>query len=161
LIAPQGARTCPAITRFASGSNGDAEEAARFYASTFPDSSVVAIHRAPGDYPDGKEGDVLTFEFTVMGVPCLGLDGGPTFQHSEAFSFQVTTDDQTETDHLWDAIVHNGRQESACGWCKDKWFVVADHPPRPDRRPHRPGPRRRETRIQRDDGDVEDRYCDD
>lgn len=99
----------------------DAEEAARFYAATFPDSSVGAVHRAPGDYPSGKQGDVLTVEFTVMGIPCLGLNGGPAFQHNEAFSFQVATADQEETDRYWSAIVNNGGQESECGWCKDKW----------------------------------------
>jgi predicted 3-demethylubiquinone-9 3-methyltransferase (glyoxalase superfamily) len=101
--------------------DGDAEEAARFYADTFPDSSVDAVHRAPGDYPDGKEGNVLTVEFTVMGVACLGLNGGPAFKHSEAFSFQVATVDQAETDRYWNAIVNNGGEESMCGWCKDKW----------------------------------------
>lgn len=101
--------------------NGNAEEAARFYAATFPDSQVDALYRAPGDYPAGKQGDVLTVEFTVMGVPCLGLNGGPAFRHSEAFSFQVATDDQAETDRLWHAIVDNGGQQSDCGWCKDKW----------------------------------------
>ena len=99
----------------------DAEQAARFYARTFPDSSVGAVHRAPGDYPDGKEGDVLTVEFTVLGIPCLGLNGGPAFKHSEAFSFQVATADQAETDRYWNAIIGNGGQESECGWCKDKW----------------------------------------
>jgi predicted 3-demethylubiquinone-9 3-methyltransferase (glyoxalase superfamily) len=99
----------------------DAEEAALFYASTFPDSSVKAVHRAPGDYPSGKQGDVLTVEFTVMGIPCLGLNGGPAFKHSEAFSFQVATADQAETDRYWNAIVDNGGEESQCGWCKDKW----------------------------------------
>ena len=99
----------------------DAEAAARFYAETFPDSAVGAIHRAPSDYPSGKAGDVLTVEFTVAGVPCLGLNGGPAFKHSEAFSFQIATDDQEETDRYWNAIVGNGGQESACGWCKDKW----------------------------------------
>ena len=98
-----------------------AEEAARFYAETFPDSAVGAIHRAPGDYPSGKEGDVLTVEFTVLGIPCLGLNGGPAFKHSEAFSFQVATVDQAETDRYWNAIVCNGGQESECGWCKDRW----------------------------------------
>ncbi len=98
-----------------------AEEAARFYAETFPDSAVGAIHRAPGDYPSGKEGDVLTVEFTVLGIPCLGLNGGPAFKHSEAFSFQVATVDQAETDRYWNAIVGNGGQESECGWCKDRW----------------------------------------
>lgn len=101
--------------------DGDAEEAARFYAETFPDSAVRAVHRAPGDYPSGKKGDVLTVEFTVMGIPCLGLNGGPMFKHSEAFSFQVATVDQAETDRYWDAIVGNGGEESECGWCKDKW----------------------------------------
>ncbi|HYD65760.1 VOC family protein, partial [Azospirillum sp.] len=99
----------------------DAEAAARFYAETFPDSAVSAVHRAPSDYPSGKAGDVLTVEFTVAGGPCLGLNGGPTFQHNEAFSFQIATDDQEETDRHWNAIVGNGGQESACGWCKDKW----------------------------------------
>ena len=98
-----------------------AEEAARFYAATFPDSSVVAVHRAPGDYPSGKQGDVLTVEFIVMGIPCLGLNGGPAIKHNEAFSFQVATVDQAETDRYWNAIVGNGGQESECGWCKDKW----------------------------------------
>src|SRR6201986_5031239 len=101
----------------------DAEEAARFYARTFPDSSVGAIHRAPGDFPSGKRGDVLTVEFTVMGIRCMGLNGGPAFKHNEAFSFQVATADQAETDRYWNAIVGNGGQESACGWCKDKWGV--------------------------------------
>jgi predicted 3-demethylubiquinone-9 3-methyltransferase (glyoxalase superfamily) len=103
--------------------DGDAEDAARFYAETFPDSSVGAVYRAPGDYPSGKGGDVLTVEFTVMGIPCLGLNGGPAFKHSEAFSFQVATLDQAETDRYWNAIVGNGGQESECGWCKDKWGV--------------------------------------
>ncbi len=101
----------------------DAEGAARFYAETFPDSSVGAVHRAPGDFPSGKEGDVLTVEFTVMGIPCIGLNGGPAFRHSEAFSFQVATEDQSETDRYWNAIVGNGGQESECGWCKDKWGI--------------------------------------
>lgn len=101
--------------------DGDAEEAAGFYADTFPDSSVGAVLRAPGDFPSGKTGDVLTVEFIVMGIPCLGLNGGPAFEHDEAFSFQVATADQTETDRYWSAIVGNGGQESACGWCKDKW----------------------------------------
>src|SRR6187401_1910654 len=103
--------------------NGDAEEAARFYAKTFPDSSVGAVHRAPGDFPSGKEGDVITVEFNVMGIPCVGLNGGPTFKHNEAFSFAVATADQAETDRYWNAIVGNGGQESACGWCKDKWGI--------------------------------------
>ena len=101
----------------------DAEEAARFYARTFPDSSVGAIHRAPGDFPSGKQGDALMVEFTVMGIPCLGLNGGPAIKHNEAFSFQVSTNDQAETDRYWNAIVGNGGQENACGWCKDKWGI--------------------------------------
>ena len=101
--------------------NRDAEDAARFYAKTFPDSAVTAVHRAPGDFPDGKQGDVLTVEFTVLGIPCLGLNGGPAFPQTEAFSFQVATKDQAETDRYWNAIVGNGGKESACGWCKDKW----------------------------------------
>jgi predicted 3-demethylubiquinone-9 3-methyltransferase (glyoxalase superfamily) len=101
--------------------DGDAEEAAQFYAKTFPDSSVGEVYRAPGDFPSGKKGDVLTVWFTVMGIPCLGLNGGPMFKHNEAFSFQVATADQAETDRYWNAIVGNGGQESACGWCKDKW----------------------------------------
>ena len=99
----------------------DAEDAAKFYAETFPDSSVDAVHKAPGDFPSGKEGDVLTVEFTVLGIHCIGLNGGPMFKHSEAFSFQVATVDQAETDKYWNAIVGNGGEESACGWCKDKW----------------------------------------
>jgi 2-polyprenyl-6-hydroxyphenyl methylase/3-demethylubiquinone-9 3-methyltransferase len=101
--------------------DGDAEEAARFYAETFSGSSVDAVHRAPGDYPAGKEGNVITVDFTVMGIPCMGLNGGPEFKHNEAFSFQVATEDQEETDRYWNAIVDNGGQESMCGWCKDKW----------------------------------------
>ena len=101
--------------------DGDAEAAARFYAETFPDSAVTAVHRAPGDFPGGKQGDVLTVQFTVLGVPCLGLNGGPAFPQTEAFSFQVATVDQAETDRYWDAIVGNGGQASACGWCKDRW----------------------------------------
>ena len=101
--------------------DGSAEDAARFYANTFPDSSVGAVHRAPGDFPSGKKGNVLTIEFIVMGIPCLGLNGGPAFAHNEAFSFQVATTDQAETDRYWNAILDNGGQESACGWCKDRW----------------------------------------
>lgn len=108
----------------------DAEAAARFYAETFPNSSVSAVHRAPGDYPSGKTGDVLTVEFTVCGIPCLGLNGGPMFKQSEAFSFQIATDDQAETDRYWSAIVNNGGEESACGWCKDKWGVSWQITPR-------------------------------
>lgn len=103
--------------------DGDAEAAARFYAETFPDSAVHAVHRAPGDFPSGKQGDVLTVEFTVMGIPCLGLNGGPAFPQNEAFSFQVATEDQNETDRYWEAIIGNDGQASACGWCKDKWGV--------------------------------------
>ncbi|MBT2746071.1 MULTISPECIES: VOC family protein [unclassified Lysobacter] len=110
--------------------DGGALDAAKFYAQTFPDSSVGAVHHAPGDYPDGKQGDVLTVEFTVMGIPCIGLNGGPMFKHSEAFSFQVATDDQAETDRLWDAIVGNGGKESECGWCKDKWGLSWQITPR-------------------------------
>lgn len=103
--------------------DGGAEEAARFYAKTFPDSSADAVHRAPGDFPSGKEGDVLTVEFTVMGIPCLGLNGGPGIAHNMAFSFQIATVDQEETDRYWNAIIGNGGEESACGWCKDKWGI--------------------------------------
>jgi 2-polyprenyl-6-hydroxyphenyl methylase/3-demethylubiquinone-9 3-methyltransferase len=105
-------------------------DAAKFYAETFPDSAVNAVHLAPGDYPSGKQGDVLTVEFSVMGIPCLGLNGGPVFKHNEAFSFQVATDDQAETDRLWNAIVENGGEESACGWCKDKWGISWQITPR-------------------------------
>ena len=101
--------------------NGDAEAAARFYAQVFPDTAVGKIHHAPGDYPDGKQGDVLVVEFTVVGIPCMGLNGGAQFPHTEAFSFQIQTEDQAETDRCWNAIVDNGGAESACGWCKDKW----------------------------------------
>jgi 2-polyprenyl-6-hydroxyphenyl methylase/3-demethylubiquinone-9 3-methyltransferase len=100
--------------------DGAAEEAARFYARTFPNSTVTAVHHAPGDYPSGKQGQTLTVEFTVLGVPCLGLNGGPAFKHTEAFSFQILTDDQAETDRYWNAIIGNGGAASACGWCKDK-----------------------------------------
>lgn len=109
---------------------GDAEGAARFYAKTFPDSAVGEVSRAPGDYPDGKEGDVLTVAFTVCGVPCIGLNGGPQFKQSEAFSFQIATDSQEETDRYWNAIVGNGGQESMCGWCKDRWGVSWQITPR-------------------------------
>ena len=103
--------------------DNDAEAAARFYAKTFPDSSIGAINLAPGDYPSGKEGDVITVDFRVLGISCIGLNGGPAFQHNEAFSFQVATEDQEETDRYWNAIVGNGGQESECGWCKDKWGI--------------------------------------
>jgi 2-polyprenyl-6-hydroxyphenyl methylase/3-demethylubiquinone-9 3-methyltransferase len=110
--------------------DGTAAEAAAFYAATFPDSAVGAVIHAPGDYPDGKAGDVLVVEFTVVGVPCIGLNGGPQFRHSEAFSFQIATDDQAETDRLWNAIVGNGGQESECGWCKDRWGLSWQITPR-------------------------------
>ncbi len=108
----------------------DAEAAARFYAETFPDTFVGAVHHAPGDYPSGKAGDVLTVEFTVLGIPCIGLNGGPVFQHNEAFSFQIATEDQQETDRYWNAIVGNGGQESECGWCKDRWGISWQITPR-------------------------------
>jgi len=110
--------------------DGAALDAATFYAATFPDSKVGAVHRAPGDYPDGKQGNILTVEFTVAGVPCIGLNGGPMFKHSEAFSFQIATDDQAETDRLWNAVVGNGGQESECGWCKDRWGLSWQITPR-------------------------------
>ena len=115
--------TAPARNTICLWFDRDAEAAARFYAATFPDSAVGAIHRAPGDYPDGQQGDVLVVEFTVLGLPCLGLNGGPAFRHSEAFSFQVATADQAETDRYWNAIVGHGGRESACGWCKDRWGI--------------------------------------
>jgi predicted 3-demethylubiquinone-9 3-methyltransferase (glyoxalase superfamily) len=108
----------------------DALEAARFYAATFPQSEVTGVHHAPADYPDGKKGDVLTVDFTVCGIPCMGLNGGPTFKQSEAFSFQIATDDQEETDRYWNAIVGNGGQGSACGWCKDRWGLSWQITPR-------------------------------
>jgi predicted 3-demethylubiquinone-9 3-methyltransferase (glyoxalase superfamily) len=108
----------------------EAESAARFYAATFPDSEVIAVHRAPSDYPSGKEGDVLTVEFKVLGIPCLGLNGGPNVQHSEAFSFQVATDTQEETDRYWNAIVGNGGRENVCGWCQDRWGICWQITPR-------------------------------
>jgi predicted 3-demethylubiquinone-9 3-methyltransferase (glyoxalase superfamily) len=108
----------------------DAEAAARFYTATFPDSAMGAVHRAPADYPSGKKGDVLTVDFTVAGVPCMGLNGGPEFRHNEAFSFQIETEDQEETDRYWNAIVGNGGQESQCGWCKDRWGVSWQITPR-------------------------------
>src|SRR6202046_4054979 len=110
--------------------DGTASDAATFYAETFPDSAVRAVHRAPGEYPAGKQGDVLTVEFTVMGIPCLGLNGGPMFKHSEAFSFQIITENQAETDRYWNAIVGNGGTESACGWWKDKWGLSGQITPR-------------------------------
>ena len=110
--------------------NNDAQDAARFYAATFPNSEVTGVHHAPSDYPGGKKGDVLTVNFTVLGIPCLGLNGGTTFRHSEAFSFQVATDNQEETDRYWNAIVGNGGHESACGWCKDRWGLSWQITPR-------------------------------
>ncbi len=110
--------------------DSEAEAAARFYAQTFPDSAVTAVRKAPGDYPSGKQGDVLTVEFTVLGIPCLGLNGGPAFRHSEAFSFQVATEDQAETDRYWNAIIKNGGQPSECGWCKDRWGISWQITPR-------------------------------
>ena len=110
--------------------DGSAQEATEFYAKTFPDSAVNAIHHAPGDYPSGKQGDVITVEFTVIGIPCVGLNGGPVFKHNEAFSFQIATDDQAETDRLWNAIIDNDGQASACGWCKDKWGLSWQISPR-------------------------------
>lgn len=115
--------TSPAKNTICLWFDKDAEEAARFYADTFADSWVGDITRAPGDYPSGTQGQVLTVEFTVLGIPCLGLNGGPAFRHSEAFSFQISTKDQAETDRYWNAIVNNGGQESECGWCKDKWGI--------------------------------------
>ncbi len=108
----------------------DAEAAARFYASVFPDSAVTAVHKAPSDFPGGKQGQVLTVEFIVCGVPCLGLNGGSYFKQTEAFSFQIMTEDQAETDRYWNAIVENGGQESQCGWCKDRWGVSWQITPR-------------------------------
>ena len=110
--------------------DGEAEAAARYYASVFPDSAVTAVHRAPADFPSGKAGDVLTVEFTVAGLPCLGLNGGPTFRHSEAFSFQISTETQEETDRYWNAIVDHGGEESACGWCRDRWGLSWQITPR-------------------------------
>lgn len=110
--------------------DNDAEAAARFYAATFPNSSVDGVHRAPSDYPGGKAGNVLTVDFTVAGIPCLGLNGGPTFKHNEAFSFQIATDNQEETDRYWNAIIGNGGQESQCGWCKDRWGISWQITPR-------------------------------
>ncbi len=110
--------------------NNDAEEAARFYASVFPDSEVTGVHRAPADYPSGKAGDVLVVLFTVLGIPCMGLNGGPGVPHTQAFSFQVSTDTQEETNRYWDAIVGNGGEEDACGWCRDRWGLSWQITPR-------------------------------
>lgn len=110
--------------------DGEALEAATFYAATFPDSAVGRVMRAPADFPSGRQGDILTVEFSVLGIPCVGLNGGPAFRHNEAFSFQIATDDQAETDRYWDAIVGNGGEESACGWCRDRWGVSWQISPR-------------------------------
>lgn len=115
--------TKPAMNTICLWYNGNAQDATQFYADTFPNSFVGAVYRAPGDFPSGKEEDILTVEFTLMGIPCIGLNGGPAFVHNEAFSFQVATTDQAETDRYWNAIVDNGGQESECGWCKDRWGV--------------------------------------
>lgn len=123
ICGPCGGREMIAKNTICLWYDGTAEKAARFYAETFPESSIDAVHRAPSDFPGGKAGDVLTVQFTVLGIPCLGLNGGPIFPHTEAFSFQIATEDQAETDRYWDAIVANGGQESACGWCKDRWGV--------------------------------------
>jgi predicted 3-demethylubiquinone-9 3-methyltransferase (glyoxalase superfamily) len=138
--------------------NHDAEEAARFYARTFPDSTVGAVHRAPSDFPGGKAGDVLTVEFTVCGVPCIGLNGGDVFKQSEAFSFQIATENQAETDRYWNAIVGNGGAESACGWCKDKWGLSWQITPSCPDRGNGQGRRCGEARVRGDDGDAEDRH---
>ena len=139
----------------------EAEQAANFYAATFPDSFVSGVFRAPSDFPSGKEGDVLTVEFTVLGIPCIGINGGTTFTQSEAFSFQVATRDQAETDRYWNAIVGNGGAESVCGWCKDKWGVVADHAGGVDEGHDGERQGGREARIRCDDADGEDRRGED
>ena len=139
--------------------NGTAEEAARFYAQTFPNSAVTAVHRAPGDYPAGKQGQVLTVEFTVLGIPCLGLNGGPAFKHSEAFSFQVITEDQAETDRYWNAIVGNGGAESAVRVVQGPMgLVLADHPARTPGSDDQSGSGGRQARVRGDDGNEEDRH---
>ena len=107
-----------------------AEAAASFYATTFPDSKVTSVHNAPSDFPDGEEGDVLTVEFIVCGIPCIGVNGGPTFERTQAFSFQIATDTQEETDRYWNAIVGNGGKESQCGWCTDRWGISWQITPR-------------------------------
>ena len=136
----------------------DAHEAARFYAATFPDSKVTAVHEAPSDYPSGKKGDVLTVEFTVLGIPCLGLNGGPAFRHTEAFSFQIATENQEETDRYWNAIVGNGGTQSQCGWCKDRWGpLLADHPARANRCACGRW-QRSQACLRGDDDDEEDRH---
>ena len=137
----------------------DAEDAARFYAKTFPDSSVGAVLRAPGDFPSGKKGDVLTVEFTVLGIPCLGLNGGPAFQHNEAFSFQIATADQAETDRYWNAIVGNGGRGERVRLVQGQMgLVLADHADRPDERDRRSRSRRRQASVRGNDGDGKDRH---
>jgi len=108
----------------------DALKAAKFYASVFPDTKVTAIWKAPSDFPSGKQGQVLTVEFNLLGIPCVGLNGGPQFKHSEAFSFQVATDTQKQTDRYWNAIIKHGGKPSYCGWCKDKWGISWQITPR-------------------------------
>lgn len=122
--------TTPVKNRICLWYDGGAEEAAQLYAEIFPDSHVSSVNRAPADFPSGKAGDVLTVEFTIIGIPCIGLNGGPVFTHNEAFSFQVLTNDQEETDRYWNAIISNGGRESECGWCKDKWGVSWQITPR-------------------------------
>ena len=149
----------PARTRSASGTTATPWTPPSSMPRPFPTARSARSIRAPGDYPDGKQGDVLTVEFTVAGIPCLGLNGGPAFKHNEAFSFQIATDDQAETDRLWNAIVGNGGQESACGWCKDKWGLSWQiTPARPDRRDDRPRSRGGQARVRRDDDDEKDRH---
>ena len=138
--------------------NKDAHDAARFYAATFPDSKVTAVHLAPSDYPSGKKGDELTVEFTVLGIPCLGLNGGPEFKHSEAFSFQIATDNQEETDRYWNAIVGNGGKESQCGWCKDRWGLNWQITPRVLTDALAAGGDRGQACLRGDDADEEDRH---
>ena len=137
----------------------DAEEAARFYASVFPDSAIKAVHRAPSDNPSSKEGAVLTVEFTVLGIACLGLNGGPMYKHSQAFSFQVATADQAETDRYWHAIIDNGGHANACGWCQDKWGVSwANHADCLGAGVYRPGSRSREAHLRSNDDDDQNRH---
>jgi predicted 3-demethylubiquinone-9 3-methyltransferase (glyoxalase superfamily) len=155
LIKEQGASMKPKNT-ICLWFDKDAQDAARFYASTFPNSQVTAVREAPADYPGGKKRDVLTVEFTVLGIPCLGLNGGPAFKQTEAFSFQVATDNQEETDRYWNAIVGNGGQESACGWCKDRWGLSWQITPRVDRRVCS-WRRRGEACLRGDADDAEDR----
>ena len=139
--------------------DGDAEEAANFYAETFPDSALTRCIRLRGIFRPGRQGHVMTVEFTVMGIPCIGLNGGPMFKHSEAFSFQVATEDQEETDRYWNAIVGNGGEESQCGWCKDKWGLSWQITPIAlTEGYHRPRSRGRQTRLRRDDDNEKDRH---